>query len=467
MNILLVNPSSAVAYGKMKSPVQMHMGLAYIAAVLEKNKHNVDIMDIDAEGINTEKFTELVKTRKYSIAGFTMTTPTFSSSVKLAELVKRHSPQTKTVFGGIHPTIKPYEVADLECVDVVVKGEGEMALSEIAEYVEGGRELSTIKGIAYTKNGQVQESPPRLLIDDLDSIPFPARHLFKVKSYTYPDALYGDTAPIFTSRGCPGRCTFCNSRQIFETKVRVRSARNVVDEIEYLTNSLHVKEIHVWDDNFTTIKDRVFKIRDEIVKRKLKVKFAFPNGIRADFLNIDIMKALRDMGTYSIAVGVESGSQDVLDMAHKGVKLEKVEEIFALARKMKFETWAFFIIGLPGENTNTIEQTIDFSKKIDPDIAKYHILKPYPKTEVYDYLNSRGFILTEDYNRFGIHEPPIHRLEALTPQDMLNWQKEAYKSFYFRPGKMLNQMLRIKSFNRLILNLKAGLGLMKLLFLKE
>ena len=125
--------------------------------------------------------------------------------------------------------------------------------------------------------------------------------------------------------------------------------------------------------------------------------------MRVDFLDREVLQALKDMGCYSIAVGIESGCQDVLDKAHKGIRLEKMEEIVGLAKRMGFEIWAFFMIGLPGDNKEAIQETIKFARRIDPDIAKFHILKPYPVTEVYDYLISRGFILTQDYNRFVIH----------------------------------------------------------------
>jgi len=351
-------------------------------------------------------------------------------------------------------------------VDVVVKGEGEITFREIAESLAHKGDLSAIKGLAYKKNGALAETPARPLINNLDELPFPARHLFKKKVYTYPDALYRDAAPMITSRGCPGMCTYCNVHQIFGNTFRARSARNIADEIEFLVEKMRVKEIHIWDDNFTTVKKRVFEIRDEIRKRNLKVKFAFPNGIRADFLSEDVMKALKDMGTYSIAVGVESGSQEVLNKARKGVKLRRVEEVFALAKKMKLETWAFFMIGLSGEDSRSVKQTIDFAGRLDPDVAKFHILKPYPGTEVYDYLRSKSFILTEDYDQFGIHTPPVHRLERFFPHEMLEWQKKAYKQFYLRPSRVVKQMLRIRTFNRFIVNLEAGVSLLKMVLFK-
>lgn len=467
MNILLVNPSQASAYGKIRPPVQMHMGLAYIAAMLEENGNSVEIMDVDAEGLSPWDIAKTAKEKCYDIAGFTVTSPTLSSALELAKEVKKRSPSTLTVFGGIHATVRPRETLSFNCVDVVVKGEGEIAFKEIAESLKRKHGFSGVKGLFYKRNGTLEETPPRPLIDNLDSLPFPARHLFKKKTYTYPDSLCRDTAPMITSRGCPGKCAYCNVHQIFGNAFRARSAPNVADEIEFLVKKMRVKEIHIWDDNFPTVKKRVFEIRDEIAKRNLKVKFAFPNGIRADFLNEEIMKALKDMGTYSIAIGVESGSQEVLDRAHKGIKLRKIEEVFALAKKMKLETWAFFMIGLAGDNSQTVKQTIDFARRLDPDVAKFHILKPYPGTQVYAYLKSKNFILTEDYDKFGIHTPPIHKLERLLPYEMLRWQKKAYKRFYLRPMTVIKQILRIKTFNRFMVNLEAGLGLAKTVLFKE
>ena len=462
LNILLVNPSYAAAYGKMNFPVQIHLGLAYLAAVMEREKHNVEIIDLDAEGLGPDDFVRIIKNKRYDIAGFTVTTPTFFSGVELAELVKKNSPDTLVVFGGIHATIRPQEIMKLDCVDIGVRGEGEMTFKEIGASVGNGRDFSGINGLLYKRNGEIIETAARPPVDDLDTIPFPARHLFKDKRYTYPDALYPETVPIFTSRGCPGRCTFCNTFQVFTRAFRARSPENVVDEIESLVKEKNIKEIHIWDDNFTTIKRRVFEIRDEIIRRKLKVKFAFPNGIRVDCLNEKILEALKEMGTYSIAVGVESGSQEVLDRAHKGIKLRRVEETIALAKNIGLETWAFFVLGLPGESVDTIKKTISFARKLDPDIAKFHLLKPYPGTEVYDYLSKKNFILTEDYNQFGMHTPPIHRIESLTPSDLLKWQKKAYQSFYLNPRKIVKQLFRVKTLNRFWLNVQAGKGLVKL-----
>ena len=231
-----------------------------------------------------------------------------------------------------------------------------------------------------------------------------------------------------------------------------------------LVKKYHAKEIHIWDDNFTTNKKRVFQIRDLIRSRKLNIKIAFPNGIRADFLDEEILECLKDMGVYSVAIGVESGNQSILDRAGKGIKLEKIEEIFNLTKKLKIETWAFFIIGLPGETKETIMNTIEFAKKVDPDIAKFHILKPYPGTQVYHEIEQKGNLLSNDYCRFGIHTPPVHRLPGLAPEDMTRYQKLAYRTFYLRPSKLIQQVLRLKSLYRLELNFKTGVAFIRKLY---
>jgi len=464
LKILLVNPPQGEIYGKLKAPVQMHMGLAYLAASVSAER--VQVLDMDAEKIGFEAFAPLVKQSGFDLIGFTVTTPALYSSLKLAKIVKINSPETLVVFGGIHPTVSPAEVLECPEVDLVVVGEGESALKEIVDCLKQKKRFSGITGIAFRENGLFKQSPVRPAILNLDQLPFPSRELFKNKNYTYPDSLYRATFPIMTSRGCPGMCAYCMSHKVCGRAFRPRSAKNVVDEIELLVDKWKAKEVHIWDDNFTTDKQRVFQIRDELKKRKLRVKFAFPNGIRADFLNEEVLRALKEMGAYSLAIGVESGSQEVLNLARKGIRLAKIEEAFKLAKKIGLETWAFFMIGLPGESALTIQQTIDFAKKLDPDIAKFHILKPFPGSQVYDYLKERNFILTQNYSQFGFHTPPIHRLETLCPEDMLSWQKKAYKSFYFRPKKIFQQIIRAKTLNRLVLNLGAGIGLAKMVIFK-
>jgi anaerobic magnesium-protoporphyrin IX monomethyl ester cyclase len=460
MKILLVNPSQYELYGGLQAPDHPPMGLAYVGAVLEKEGHEVKIIDIDADGITEEEFKGMIRTSGFGMVGVTALTPSFHKAVEITRVVKANS-DAWTVLGGIHPTIMPELSLEPESVDFIVKGEGEMTVNELVDRLENGKCLSDVDGIGYKVSGRNVINRDRDLIKDLDDLPFPAMHLFKNRSYTYPDALYSPTLPIITSRGCPGSCTYCNTKNIFTKKFRARTAENVVDEFQHLVEDFGVREIHIWDDNFTTLKQRVLEVRDEVKKRGLKIKFAFPNGLRIDFIDEDILRALKDMGTYSIAVGIESGSQKILDVIKKGITIEKIRERFAMIKKVRLESWGFFMIGLPEETPETIMETIRFAIDLDPDIAKFHILKPFPGTEVFEQLSRKGLITSTDFDLYGIHTRPAHRLEHLSEDDLLEWQNKAYKMFYLRPGKMISQILRMSTWNRIKLNTVTGFTLLK------
>jgi len=460
MKILLVAPSSSAIYGCFHAPDHPPLGLAYLAAVLEREGHRIRIVDVDADRFSEADFTKLLKDEGYGLVGITTTTPTFNNAVYLTHLVKKHS-SAKTVLGGIHVTNMPLESISIDSVDFVIKGEGEVTIVELARALEEQQEPDKIDGLFYKKDSRVIQNKERQLIEDLNSLPFPARYLFKHTSYNYPDALFKPAMPIMTSRGCPASCSFCCSRTIFTREFRARRPENIVDEIEYLIKEFKAKEIHIWDDNFVTQKNRVFDIRDEIKRRNIKIKFAFPNGIRSDYVDLELLRALKDMGTYSVAYGVESGNQAVLDRVNKNLKLEQIERVFKQTKRLGIETWAFFMIGLPGETARTIKDTIDFAVKLNPDVAKFHILKPFPGSEIYAEFTKQGLLWDKEFNHFGVHTAPVHRLEALSSEEILNWQKQAYREFYLRPSILLKQVLRLKSINRLKLNLIVGKDILK------
>lgn len=455
MKIFLINPSHGEVYGKLTPPDHPHLGLAYIAAVLEAEKHAVRIIDIDAEALTYEKLGRIFQDEKPDMVGITATTPVFYSALRIAETVKENS-SAYTVIGGIHATLMPKECAESSFIDFVVVGEGEKTIVELVDAIRDKGDVSNIKGLVYRKGSEIVLNEAREPIQDLDAIPFPARHLFKNQKYTYPDALRYPACPIITSRGCPGNCTFCTAKYLHGKRFRCRSAENVLDEIETLIKDHGVREIHIWDDNFITNRNRVFAFRDGVLKRKIKVLFSFPNGVRADFISRDILKALKDFGTYSIAIGVESGNQNILDMIQKGIKLEQIENAFRLAKEIKLETWGFFLLGLPGEDGKTMSDTIDFAIKLDPDIAKFHVLKPFPKSAVYEQLKAQGLIIDENYVHYGIHTKPVHRLPTVSQEELLQWQQKAYRRFYMRPSKILKEIMRLKSWNRMKLNIVTG-----------
>lgn len=463
MRIILVNPSQSESYGGFGAPVYLPLGLAYIGAVLERNGHKVQIINIDTDELNTEDLRKKFAIEKPELVGISVLTSSYKRAVRLAKLVKESSP-SYIVLGGIHPTVLPQDSIGSSSIDFVVRGEGERTIIELIHCLENKGHLSKVDGLVFKNNNQIIINRPREPIEDLDSLPLPARHLFKHQRYSYPDTLTNFAFPIITSRGCPGNCTYCNTKSLFGRKIRFRSPKNIVDEIEYLIDNYGAREIHIWDDNFVTQKSRVFQIRDEIKKRNVRVKFSFPNGIRTDYINEDIIVALKDMGTYSVAFGVESGNQKILDRIKKGIRLEQIKKAFSLAKEAKFETWAFFILGLPGENKNTILETISFAKELNPDVVKFHLLQLYPGTEIFREFSNNGLISDYGYDNYGIHSSPAYILPGLNKEELIKWHKKAYYQFYLRPAKLINHLLRIKSWHRLKLNIKTAIWLFVKLF---
>ena len=455
MKIALVNPSQKAAYGKLKAPVYPPLGLGYLASVLLKNGHSVDMLDMEAGKMDSEDFRKWLSHERPDVVGFTCTTPLYYGVLNLSKIVKEEIGAI-CVAGGIHPTVLPGEMFRGGNIDFAIRGEGEETVLELVEILEKGGQAENCPGLSFRQNGNIINTPPRALIKDLDLLPFPHRQLFHKFDYFYPDSRASSCFPIISSRGCSGQCTFCCSACIFTRRFRYRSAQNVVDEIVELKEKFDVEEIHIWDDNFTLLKRRVFEIKDELKRRGVKVAFAFPNGLRVDQVDREILLALKAMGTYSISFGVESGSQKILDRAQKGITICRVKEAFKLCKRLGIETWGFFIIGLPGEDISTIKETIKLAKDISPDIVKFHILKPFPGTVIYEELKSQGLIDDFNYEHFGIHTGPIHHLPGLTRPDILRWHNVAYRSFYLRPKTLFRQIIRLKNFYRLKTNLKVG-----------
>ncbi|MBI4229610.1 MAG: radical SAM protein [Planctomycetes bacterium] len=463
MKVALINVSQVEVYGNLSAvrPTHPPLGLAYLASYIERTGHKPFIIDQDALGMTDEQMIQKLAEERPGMVGITVVTPSFPRATRVAARIKQALPDTPVVQGGIHPTIVPRDALVPDPWDIVVKGEGEETLAELVAALEAKRPLDGIRGVLFKRDGQIVENPPCPLIPDLDVLPFPARHLYPNIRYSYPDAMEHPVQPIFTSRGCPANCTYCQTKNIFTRKFRVHSARYVVDEIEECVNKYGAREIHIWDDNFTTRKDRVLEIRDEIKRRGIRVKFAFPNGLRADYINFEVLKALVDMGAYSISFGIESGNDKVLKFIEKGESLDRVRQSVRWAQQVGLEVWGFFMLGFPIDTRETMQDTIDFAKELDVDVAKFHILQPYPGSKVYYQLEEMGLITNRNYEDYGIHTRPVHKLPGLTEDDILAIQKSAYRQFYLRPRKVWQHLKRVRSIARLRSKVKMGLAILK------
>lgn len=468
MKILLIAPSQKQIYGEKVAPPYPSLGLLQIGAVLKFAGHEVKFIDLAAEDYNDAKLISAIKNFDPALVCLTCVTPTFGEALRVAGLVKNNS-AALTVLGGVHPTIAPEACFKFREIDFLVVGEGELTIAELALNLSGGeKKFSQIKGLWSRDGEKIFKGEPRPLIDNLDDLPFPAWELIAdLNKYQSPDALRRPVMSIMTTRGCPFGCTFCCSKQIFGRRYRVRSKDSLIEEIKYYIKRFGVKELHIMDDVFTLSKERTIEICRAIQAGKFDLTLSFANGIRADSIDEEVLQTLKDTGFQDLGFGVETGDEEILKSIDKNTTKDSMRRAFKMAKSFGFITWGFFMIGLPGETRETIKKTIDFAIELDPDFAKFLILKPFPGSKIYQDLSQSGAIKDYNYDNYGVYTAPVHELPGLSAKEMLKWQRWAFLKFYLRPKKIVSHLLKIKSFTQLKSNFKMIQFLINRIFARQ
>lgn len=458
LDIVLINPWPK-AEGINEATIEPPLGLAYIAAVLEREGFKPDIVDASVLRLKVGKVAEIVLQKKPKIVGISANVISARSAFEISRILKRKNKNLKVIFGGPHPTALPKETLEKSKADAIVLGEGEETALEICQRMKRKRPLfKNVAGLVYRENGEIIQNERRPLIGDLDSLPFPAYHLLPDLNCYKTRARKKPVASIFTSRGCPFQCVYCSSN-IFGKKYRMRSPQNVLEEIDYLVKHYQVKQIDILDDNFTLIKERTDKIFDGLIARGHNLAINLQSGIRADRVDKELIKKMRKAGVFKIAFGVETGDKRVLKIIKKSLDLRAVLKATKWAKKEGITTYGFFMFGLPGETKTSMQKTINFAKKMDPDIAHFGITVPFPGTELYEEIKRRGkfLISVEDGLSSGFEAGEVfYTLDKLNPQLVQYFYKKAYREFYFRPAKIIQMVFSIKSIPELKWILEAG-----------
>lgn len=437
------------------------LGICYIAAILENAEYDVRIVDMDNEKIGSTGLIPFLKSCNPKIVGISTTTATYHLVERIAEAIKEYNEDIVVALGGIHPTLLPGESLQSKSVDVIVRGEGEFAMLELSECVlEKKKKLNEISGISYREDNLIRHNKERPLIEDLDGVPFPARHLLKNERYFVALAKSNPTASIIGSRGCPYRCIFCS--QMFR-RIRYRSPRNIVDEIEHIVKNLGIREIAFYDSTFNVNRRWVSEVCDELIRRKVKIDWR----CRCRIIPIDreILSKMKKAGCYMISFGVEASSNKFLNFLKKDITVDQVRKAFRLAKSLKFETHAYFLTGIPGETKEDIARTIKFSKELKPDFASFFIPVPFPGTEL-EALAIRNRWLKRPINTFdekgffhtyGWYETHLE-FPSISCEDVEGLRKKAFRLFYLDPHtvsqfarKMLTDPKRILTSIRFIL----------------
>jgi len=435
MQVTLVNPP--YPSGSHKHPPFTPLGLGYLAAVLEKNQYEVDVIDCQALNLSYGEFKNEIGKRQPNIVGITSTTLTYKSGLQIAKIAKKACPNCLTAMGGPHVTFWD-DKALQECpeLDVIVRKEGEYTLLELVQRVEAGKSYHDLTGTTCRKDGKIVRNPDRPYIEDLDSLPFPAHHLWPIESLRK----YGTVVfPLTTSRGCVYWCDFCTAVRMFGRKYRMRSPKNVVDELEFLHNTYQADQFTFYDDAFTVDQPRAEEICNEIRKRKLKIKWDCET--RVDMVTKELLLKMRNAGCIAVWFGVESGSQRVIDAMSKGISITQTERAVKWAKEVGLMAVTSAILGFPGETKESAWETIKLVEKMNPDDVGYYIATPYPGTPMYDLVKEKGWLKSNDFDKYDT-ATPVFETPTLTMQELREIREQAFQRFYLRPAHIIHIFAR-------------------------
>lgn len=396
------------------------------------------------------------------VVGITAMTFTLIDVVLTCRAIRSVRPNAKIVLGGPHVHLYPDETIRLPCVDFLIQGEGELAFVELLDALDHPRRWHAIPGLVFLENGNVVNTGIATPAHDLDALGLPARHKLDVRQYSSLLGRSDVVTTMFTSRGCPYRCTFCDRPfSPVLTGFRWRSAKHVADEMEECLR-LGISEAYIYDDTFTVRRDRVLDLCDEIRSRGLQFRW----DVRAHVNTVtpDLLRAMAAAGCERIHYGVECGNDRMMKVIRKNCSVSKVREAFRWTREAGMETLAYFIIGQQTETRSDIADTLDLARALAPSYTHFTIFCPYPGTQIYAEGLERGIIRRDVWQGFAEDPQPGFEIpvweENFSRQELRELLVDCYKTFYLRPTFMLESLTRVRSFGELRRKVMAGLSLL-------
>jgi len=414
------------------------LGILYVAAaVRESCDADLRIVDLNIGGASLAGLEEELRREQPDIVGFSVLTFNLLNCMEVCRVVRRASPATVICFGGWHPTLYPEETLNLGVADCIVMGEGEQSFCELSRALDrrGEADLAALEGIAgvgyRTRSGEVRIGSRREPIRDLDSLPFPAYELIDAERYSHLLATTDHVVSIMTSRGCPHGCSFCDLRR---TPCRSRTPAAILEEIRHW-HGRGVREFFIQDDNFTMNRRRALDFCRLLAASGLDITYKISS--RVDHLDNDLLAALKASGCARIYLGVESGSQKMLDYLEKGVTLQQTRDTFRLAQVHGIDCCAYIMIGIPDEGKEEIEQTRRFVKELRPRHLQCSICTPMPETKLYHNLMEQGVVIEDYWRAFARCPDPAFRTRfassLFSGEELRRMQNAMQRSFYWSP----------------------------------
>ncbi len=452
------------------------LGIAYLASVLRKDGHNVSIIDIPAMGFGESEIYTFLKNGNFDLVGSGSVTSGLHQALRVLELAKKVANDTGrkifTVYGGVHATLveeKLFDEKTREYLDAVIVGEGEYTLKELVKSLEEGKNLKDVKGLIYREEGEIRKNPPRPPIQNLDELPFPAWDLIPVEKYK--------EFSLITSRGCPYSCIYCCVGTIYGHKWRGRSADNVIEEMGYLIKKYGAKHFAFVDDAFNLDIKRAKEICRKILENNWRITWEASQGIRLNFLDAELVDLMKKSGCLFVGAGIETGDAEIMKTLKRGITKEKIAQSIQLLHKARIITRGFFLIGNPGETTETLKESVEFGKQLGLRSMGFTFLMPYPKTEYTEWILKHGKILVHEWEKYDgrLHKPLVW-LPTLSPEEAeeawLRIIKEvsrynlsqylAHPSMFFKSARVRSKLAIFHHIYHIIFNLAPqALGLKK------
>jgi len=458
--ILLVNVERTAT----RSP---NLGLGYLASVIRRQGWDVRLFDAAQKGAGTTALLSALREGPWDIIGFQAYSSGYPITRAAARIARKLNPDTPILLGGRHASPLAEEaLGEEEAFTWAVVSEGELSLQELAAHAGAGsipdEILATIPNLVRRTPAGFMRGPSRNP-ENLDDLPLPAWDLIGPEHY--PDSPIGafvdalPVVPIITSRGCPCRCGFCGAH-LAGTKIRLRSPEAVVDEMEYLHKRHGVREIQILDDNFNWHRSHAEGVCEQILKRDLKIFISFPNGLRLDHLDADLVRLFERTGCRSATIGIESGSQKTLDRMNRRITKEKMEHLLReIKANSSIRLTGNFIIGVPGETAADIEQTIEYAASLPIDRASFMVYLPLPGTDFFNELKAAGKLSSMDYGHLSPNEGVVPFVpDGMTPSDIRRFLFRCYARFYGRPAILKGLLHEVHSPGQLGFLLGKTLG---------
>jgi radical SAM superfamily enzyme YgiQ (UPF0313 family) len=435
--------------------------LGYIASMLRQINVTPFIVDYPAEGKQWNQFKDDLKTVQPNFLVMSITTPTLKDDMKAFSIAKELNPSIFTIAKGAHfytCNKEDLREAIFDVMDVAVIGEAETIINNLILIKRNGSDLFGVKGIIFRDHlNQVVQTDPEHFWTNLDKIPFPARDLIKNELYTRPDT--GEPqATIQTSRGCPSQCIFCLSPIISGMKLRERSVENIIAEIEECVDKYNIKNFFFRADTFTINKKTVIEICKRIINRKLEIEWVANS--RVNTLDEERLKWMKKAGCWLVALGIESGNDEIQKRIKKGTTRTQAREAVELCKKFGIKTFGFYLIGFPWETKEMIMDTLNLARELRCDFSEIHIAIPYEGTEFYEIAQDYG-ILEETVVGYNYFSNPAIGTQHVSKDELIKLRKKALRSIYLNPRYITNTLIRIKNPKEVKNYTRYGIRLLK------